>query len=152
MFQKFRHFSQLSRTEKCLFVEALATLAVLRLLLLLFSFKRLTRSLTKQKQKDGITLLPFSTMQTGLAISNAIYRAANNTPWESTCLVQALSAHRMLLKRGIPGVFYLGVMKEKTANKKIKAHAWTEVGERIITGSAGYEKFSIIAVYTWGKK
>lgn len=152
MFQKFRQYSQLSRTEKCLFVEAFTTLAILRLLLLLFPFKRLTRPFTKHKQKDWITLLPFSTMQTGLAISSAICRAANNTPWESACLVQALSAHRMLLKRNIPGVLYLGVLRDKADNRKIKAHAWTVVGEKIITGRVGYERFSVIAVYTWGNK
>jgi hypothetical protein len=152
MFQKFRQFFQLSRTEKCLFVEAFITLAIIRSLLLLLPFKQLTHPLTRQNQKEGITLLPFSTMQTGLAVSRAIYRAANNTPWESACLVQALSAHRMLLKRDIPGIFYLGVMKDNVEDCQIKAHAWTEVGERIITGKAGYEKYNVIAVYTWGNK
>ncbi len=150
MLRRIRKFTRLSGKEKLLFIEGYITLAFFRSALLLLPFERLTRPLTQKKSKNWITLLPFTTLQTGLDISRAICRAANNTPWESACLVQALSAYRMLQRRSIPGVFYLGVMKDETSEEKMKAHAWTEVGEKIVTGGAGHEQYSVIAVYKWG--
>ncbi len=135
-----------------LFLEAYATLAIIRLAILLFPFERLTHSLTQKKTKDWITLQPYRVMQNALLISKAICRAANNTPWESACLVQSLSALQMLRRRGIAGVFYLGVMKDSNVKKTMKAHAWTEAGEKILTGGAGHEDYTIISVHCWGKQ
>lgn len=120
--------------------------------MVLFPFDRLTLALTQKKSKDWIVLQPYSVMENALLISKAICRAANNTPWESACLVQSLSAYRMLRRRGIAGIFYLGVMKDANAKDKMKAHAWTEVGEKILTGGAGHEEYTVIAVYSWGEQ
>lgn len=135
-----------------LFLEAYSTLTVMRLAMRLFPFERLTRSLAQKKDKNWISLLPYSTMQQALMISRATCRAANNTPWESACLVQSLCAHRMLQRRNIAGVFYLGVMKDETTKEKMKAHAWCESGGKCLTGGTGHEKYTVIAVYTWGKQ
>lgn len=135
-----------------LFLEAYATLAVIRLAMQLFPFERLTRSLVQKSNKDWISLLPNDTMQSCLTISRSICRAANNTPWESACLVQSLCALQMLQRRGIGGIFYLGVMKGDNTKEKMKAHAWSEAGGKILTGGAGHESYTVIAVYTWGKQ
>jgi len=58
----------------------------------------------------------------------------------------------MLQRRGIAGVFYLGVMKDANAKEKMKAHAWTEAGEKILTGETGHEAYSVISVHSWGKQ
>ena len=58
----------------------------------------------------------------------------------------------MLQKRGIPGVFYLGVMKDEEGTEKMKAHAWSKCGENILTGGEGHEKFTVLSVFGWGKK
>ncbi len=135
-----------------LFMEAYFTLAVLRVAILLFSFERLTRSLEQSPDRKSISLLPYNTIQCCLTISRLICRAANNTPWESACLLQSLCARQMLQRRGIPGVFYLGVMTSENTKEKLKAHAWSEAGGKILTGGAGHENYTVIAVYTWGNK
>ena len=127
------------------------TLAVMRCAIQLLPFERLTSALTQEKKKNWIALLRYNVMQNALLISKAICRAANNTPWSSACLVQALTAQRMLQRRSITGVFYLGVMKDPNAKEKMKAHAWTEAGEQILTGGAGHEEYSVISVHSWGK-
>jgi len=135
-----------------LFLEAFLTLACIRIAMRLFSFERLTRSLEQKSDKYSIALLPYNTIQNCLNISKAICRAANNTPWESACLLQSLCLRSMLQRRGIAGVFYLGVMKTEDNKEKMKAHAWSEAGNIILTGGSGHENYAVIALYTWGNR
>ena len=72
-------------------------------------------------------------------VGEAITRASAYTPWESACLAQSLTAQKMLQKRGIPGVFYLGAAKDEESEAKMKAHAWSQCGDTIITGGGGHE-------------
>ena len=90
-------------------------------------------------------------MKIAIAIGKVIASAANNTPWESACLAQSLTAQRMLKRRGIPGVFYLGVRKDENADEKMSAHAWTQCGDAIITGHKGHEDYTVVSVFRWGR-
>lgn len=67
-------------------------------------------------------------------IAEYVNRSANNTPWESKCLVRALTAQRLLKKRGIPTTMYLGVKME---DEKMVAHAWIRTGKLYVTGGNG---------------
>ena len=152
MLRKFKKFSALSSEEKKLFLEAYATLGMMRAAILTISFKRLTRSLDHSAKEKEITALNDEEMDIALKVGQAITRAAAYTPWESACLAQSLTAQKMLQKRGIPGVFYLGVMKDEESKEKMKAHAWSQCGEKIITGGSGYEKFTVLSVFKWRKE
>lgn len=76
-------------------------------------------------------------------ISRYVNRSANNTPWESKCLVRALTAQRLLKKKKIPTTMYLGVKKEA---EKMLAHAWLRVGSLYVTGGNG-EGYAMVAKY-----
>ncbi len=65
-----------------------------------------------------VTPLNEKEVQLARSIGQAIMRAAAYTPWESACLAQSLTAQKMLQKRGIPGVFYLGATKKTKRVKK----------------------------------
>ena len=149
MIRKIKLFWRLPIKEKMLFVEAFFLLGLMRLLITTVSFKRLTRSL-RQSSTD-VELSPLNDNQATVAVQvgEIIGRAANNTPWESVCLTQALAAQRMLKKRGIPGVFYLGVMKDKENDKNVRGHAWSQCDETIITGAKEHEDYTVISVYRW---
>ena len=149
MLSKFKKFSALSSEEKKLFLEAYATLGVMRAAILTFSFKRLTRSLDHSIKKEEITPLSDVELNIALKVGQAIRRAAEYTPWKSACLVQSLTAQKMFQKRGIPGVFYLGVMKDDQNKKEMKAHAWSQCGDIIITGDRGHGKFTVLLVFRW---
>jgi hypothetical protein len=87
-------------------------------------------------------------------VRKAIKQASSYTPWESACLAQAFTARRMLQKRGLPGVFYLGVKKDVSGgseNGKMKAHAWSQCGEVIVTGEKGAQGFTVVSVFAWDK-
>ncbi len=149
MIQKFKKFTKLSVEEKNLFLEAYYTLGKMRAGILTVSFKRLTRSLEHLPQKEEITELSEKETEIAILVGKAISRAAAYTPWESLCLAQSLTAQKMLQKRGIPGVFYLGAAKDEESKEKMKAHAWSQCGDTIITGGAGHEEFTVLSVFGW---
>jgi len=152
MFDKIKKFTKLKAEEKRLFLEAYITLGVMRTAILTVSFKRLTRTL--EHSKNGISTDKPSAQQMCQAkqIGDIILKAAGNTPWESACLAQSLTAQRMLQKRSISGTFYLGVMKDDTSEGKMKAHAWSQCGDEILTGGEGHEKFTVLSVFRWEKQ
>lgn len=152
MLSKMRKFTKLSSEEKKLFIEAYITLGIMRAAILTISFKRLTRSLEHLPKKGEIDVLSDKENAKAIAIALAITRAAAYTPWESACLAQSLTAKKMLQKRGIPGVFYLGIAKDTESEEKIKAHAWSQCGEIIITGVEGHEDFTVLSVFEWERE
>lgn len=151
MIQKFKKFSKLSASEKKLFLEAWLMLGIMRAAILMVPFKRLTRNLEQQQNHVEITSLYEREMKIAITIGKLIASAANNTPWESACLAQSLTAQRMLKRRGVPGVFYLGVMKGENGDEKMSAHAWSQCGETIITGQEGHEDYTVVSVFWWGR-
>ncbi len=151
MIKKFKRFTKLSAEEKKLFVEAYVTLGVIRSAILTVSFKRLTRFFEHVPKKKELVVLNDDEISIATSVGRAISRAAAYTPWESACLAQSLTAQKMLQKRGIPGVFYLGVMKDEEEKSKMKAHAWSQCGDTIITGGGGHEDFTVLSVFGWGK-
>ncbi len=149
MIQKFKKFLKLSREEKKLFVEAYYTLGKMRAAILILSFKSLTQNLEHVANKKDLVPVDAKEMKTALLVGQAIMRASVYTPWESACLVQSLSAQKMLQKRAIAGVFYLGAMKDEKSKEKMKAHAWSQCGDSIITGDNGYEAYTVLSVFRW---
>lgn len=152
MLQKIRKFIQLKKEEKKLFLESYIMLGLMRAAILTISFKRLACSLEHCPNEIEVAPLNEKEIHLAKSIGQAIARATSYTPWESTCLVQSLTAQRMLKKRNIPGVFYLGATKDNGSEKKIKAHAWSRCGETIVTGAVGREAFTVLSVFGWEKE
>jgi hypothetical protein len=152
MLRKTKKFFQLSAQERRLFVEAYCTLGVMRAAILKVPFKKLTQALEHSTGKCEPVKLDDVQKKAALAVAKAIRQAAPYTPWESACLAQSLTAQKMLKRRGIPGVFYLGVTKDEESKEKMKAHAWSQCGDMIITGERGYEEFVIVSVFGWCDK
>lgn len=67
-------------------------------------------------------------------VAYAVEHACRRTVWESKCLVRALTAQRMLKKKGISSTLYLGCGMDEG---KMIAHAWLRVGEYYVTGGNG---------------
>ena len=149
MFFQLRKFIQIDNQEKFLFLQAFILLGLMRAAILISPFKRLTRTLTHQKHIQTLTALSTQEQKLAILVGKAINRAAKFTPWESTCLAQALAAWKMLKKRNIPGAFFLGVCKDMETKAEMKAHAWSQCGETILTGAKGYEMFTIVSVFEW---
>lgn len=76
-------------------------------------------------------------------VSGRVSRSAKHTPWESKCLVRALTAQKLLKRKKIESTLYLGVGKE---NGTMVAHAWLRVGAMYVTGGNG-EGYAIVDKY-----
>lgn len=67
-------------------------------------------------------------------VAYAVNHVCNKTKWESKCLVRALTAQRLLRKKGIPSTLYLGCGLD---NGAMVAHAWLRCGKMYVTGGDG---------------
>ena len=77
-------------------------------------------------------------------VARHVNRVANNTPWESKCLVRALTARKLLSEHEISTTLYLGVGKDE--NGAMVAHAWIRAGECYVTGGDGKE-YATVATF-----
>ena len=68
-------------------------------------------------------------------IRTVVERVCRHTPWESKCLVRALTAKNMLNRRGYPCTLYMGL--KETKDKAMEAHAWLRCGDIFVTGGKG---------------
>jgi hypothetical protein len=123
-------------------------LGVMRAALLMRPFKQLTRNLQQSKEPPSLPKPDMEQKRRAEQIGKAVSRAAAHTPWQSACLVQSLAVRKMLQRRRIPGLFYLGVSKEDG----MKAHAWSQCDGMILTGMQGHEKFTVVSVFSWGER
>lgn len=72
-----------------------------------------------------------------------VNRIGEHTPWESKCLVRALTAQKLLKNWKIPSTLYLGVKRQ---DGKMVAHAWIRTGNFFVTGGEG-EGYGIVAKF-----
>ena len=72
-------------------------------------------------------------------LARSIGWAAAVVPWRSDCLIQCLTADRLLRRRGLVPEFYIGV--QKTDADTLAAHAWIYCQGMPIAGGdgAGFE-------------
>jgi hypothetical protein len=78
-------------------------------------------------------------------IGRGIRSAARNTPWDSTCLTQALVARCLLGLNGLPYALYLGV--ETRRGSDMTAHAWVCTGPAAVTGGNGFAQFTVVGTF-----
>ena len=138
----------LTGQQKKLFVEAYLTLGFYRIAILTRKFKSLVTEL-HQNGKSTYAEISDEKRQLALLIGDAVTMAAYHTPWESACLVQALTAQRMLRKRKIAGRIHLGVTMNSADNDPLAAHAWLVCGDEILTGMEGLENYTILSTFSW---
>jgi hypothetical protein len=130
--------------RECLLLsEALTCLGLARVATLLLPFRWLMPLLGQQQHETPMTDTP-SCRPTLRAVARAIASASRHAPWESACLVQAVTAKLMLKRRGIPSTLYLGVARE---DDRLTAHAWLRSGYVVLTGGAGRQRFTVISTF-----
>lgn len=137
-----------NREERKLIFEALALLGLARMGVLFLPFRFLARSIGNRIRQEAQTLPPPADLKSAQMIGEAIRAAAKYTPWESVCLPQAVAAKWMLKRRNIPGVLYLGVMKDATKPEKLAAHAWIKSGNLILTGAKGHGQYTVVSRFS----
>lgn len=149
--RRIRKFLALDWQHKKLFLQAYLVLGQVRYALQRRPFRKLVAELDVSRGAVAQAPLEPSASATARDVGWAVRTAANFTPWESTCLVQVLAAQRLLQKRGIAGVFYLGAAKKGASDEApgFLAHAWLKCNGEFITGEAGHRNYTVISSFSW---
>jgi len=142
--QTLTKFIEKPATDQLLYLETTFWLGVSRLAILILPFRWIAPFLgqhmasSDENDKDG-------DRKTEVSVSRAILTMSRHLPWESKCLVQAISGKMMLSRRKIPSTLYLGVAKKEDGD--LNAHAWIRCGDRILTGARGHRQFTVVASF-----
>src|SRR3954469_17820090 len=126
---------------RCAEVRAEAAAELLRASLEL-RLRRHTASLLGTPDDDPPAAVDQARLGEAKRVGYVIGAGAARLPWHPNCLPQALAAHRLLRRRGIPSRLHLGVAGGG------EAHAWVTVCDRTVIGGAGRERFVPLAAFS----
>ena len=126
-------------------MESFLALGFARAKLNLLSFDRIAPSLGLPLNPKQLPIFEDEPSELARDICRSIKMASRHTPWESTCLVQAVAGKAMFKRRKLKSIICLGVKKDE--NGKFAAHAWLQNGNAILLGGTGYEGFTILSAY-----
>lgn len=130
----------LSGRGRWMVLEALTTLAIARVWLLIRPFQRVARRLGTAVAPDSAESFTHRTLSdqeaaTAREVSVAVRWVARFTPFRAVCIQQAVAAKLMLDRRRIPSIMCFGVARSVTNGKiKLAAHAWLKAGGVDVTG------------------
>lgn len=103
----------------------------------------------------GAVVVPAATpMQTEEAerIGRMVEAVARDLPFRLLCLQQAIAVRRMLARRGVPAAVCLGVSRDRADRERPAdgraAHAWVEVGSRVVSGAGELERYALVARFS----
>lgn len=81
-------------------------------------------------------------------IGRSVRLAARYTPWESSCLTQALVASWWCRRYGVPYWLFIGFAKGRTQPLGREAHAWIMAGPVAITGGYSFSGYQVVLSYS----
>jgi hypothetical protein len=128
--------------EYIYFIEALILLHVSKLFIIFMPFKRIAGKIGKLHVESS--KFPINSAKIN-DVEHAVRRASRFCLHESKCYDQALAGKFMLRRRSLPATLYFGLAKD--IQHGLSAHAWVRCGNRIVTGKAGQENFTVIAAF-----
>jgi hypothetical protein len=132
-----------SRTDKLLLLYIFMLLAIVRVLLLLVPFRYITVWLGKYMKES-----PYIDENDNTFINQVerdIQLVSKYTPWESKCLVQAITGKILLRHKRLQNTMYLGVAKD--SENQMIAHAWLRSGNKLVTGGCNSGMFTVVAKF-----
>ena len=132
------------------FILNYALCGVARAAINVFPLRRISPYFGPFKKTLVISTLP-NRKQLGLAvrIGQSVRLAAKYTPWDSSCLTQAMVAKFWCRLYKIPYVFYIGFAKAPEEPSGYKAHAWITAGRVLVTGGNGLMDYNVISSYVY---
>ena len=117
---------------------AINTLALPRLSIYFGSF---------QKTTTFSTILTATQKQQAIRIGQFVRLAAKYTPWDSSCLTQAMVAKFWCRIFKIPYILYIGFAKAPEEASGYKGHAWVTAGPIAVTGGNGFVEYKVVSTY-----
>lgn len=140
-----RGFRSLSRADRWLVVESVLWLGVGRLAVVLLPFRRLAPHLGEAlAYTPEHPAVPVSVERRATRVGWAVRTASRVTPWSTPCLVEAIAAQRMLVRRRLPTTLHLGLTKDGAV---MTAHAWLMCGHLTLTGGGPVPQYTPLASF-----
>jgi hypothetical protein len=125
------------------FLEAWCILHLMKGVIYFIPFKKVASRIGKiQAESDYLDVNSKQLDDVRISIGRAI----RFTLFKSVCYDQALTAKLMLKRREFPSTLYLGLSKDE--KNQMIAHAWVRCGNKIITGKAGMDQFTVVAFFS----
>lgn len=123
---------------------------IARAIIKVMPFRRLTPYFGQFQKITMLSIIaPKKQYNQALFIGRSVRLAAKYTPWNSSCLTQAMIAAFWCRRFHIPYVFYIGFAKSVDEPSGYKAHAWVSVGPIAITGGNGSASFQVVSSYIY---
>ena len=138
------YFNRIPFRFKLIAFEAFLTMAISRFYILFIPFRRVATRMGKPMH-ETTKEIDSERLTYARQIAWMIEKVSNYTPWESKCLVRALTGQKMLKKRKIPSTLYLGVKKENVDG--LSAHAWLRCGNFVILGGKERSGYTTVAYF-----
>lgn len=145
LLKKCRTFIELDNRLKIKYGETFIYMGYARAFILFVPFNKIRKRMGKVKEESSEEV-DINTYREARNVSEIVSIVSRHTPWESKCLVQALTAQRLLKEKGISTTLYLGVRKDK--NNNMLAHAWTRCGNYYVTGGANKDGYAVVAKFS----
>jgi hypothetical protein len=150
VWNKVGRFARLSAARKRLLGEAVVGLALARAAMGCVPFRRIAAWLGTSGAV-GQSAATDEEMRVAGEIGWAVGVVARRVPWDGRCLAQALAATGMLRRRGLEGTVSFGAAREGASELELgagfSAHAWLQVGECVVTGGPGRERFKTLTTF-----
>lgn len=140
---KTKTFFTIDNKLKIEFIQAFIYEGMYRAFILFVPFNKLKKRMGRHNE-ESVATVDKKIYKEAIHVTWVVTLIASKTPWESKCLVQALTAQKMLKKKGISTTIYLGVRKE---GSEMKAHAWLRCGEYYVTGGAIRNLYTVVAKF-----
>ena len=146
---KIQTFWRMPYKEKQLFFMNFCLCGIAKVAIQCLSYKRLSVYFGRSCQMlVASTLISKEQIQQVLTIRRAIALAARYTPWNSSCLIQALIAKFWCQRHHIPYLFFIGLAKKSNQPLRREAHAWITAGPIAVTGGHSLGTHQVICSYS----
>lgn len=124
---RWHRWRALPLAEKWLLLEAFGALALARCALVVLPVRWIFRWL-----ESPMRGAQSSNSDVVERVRWAVLTVARYGPISFVCFPQALAAHAMLRRHGISSIMHYGV--RRSADRRLRAHAWLEVDHRMLLG------------------
>lgn len=143
-----KKFAAMSWRRKVLIIEAGLAVLIADLAVRLLPFSMLARSLgVRHDASNPVQVVPMRA-QRGVTIGGAVGAVATRMPHKPLCLAQAVAAQWLLRLHGVIGTVKLGARHTPADSTEMAAHAWVQVGDRIVVGRSGHTLYTVTACFT----
>ncbi len=137
---RLKRFAGLSRAERKLLLRTLFVVGSIRAGLWVLPFRVVQRQAFKARKKEE---RPQSVEQYVWAV-----RAVSRCVPGASCLTQALAAQVLLTQAGYAPRVEIGVAKNE--RNQFRAHAWLVLGDQVLVGGMGVERYTPLVAWEKG--